>query len=247
MEEQMIRAGKLAAVGELASGVAHEINNPLASVAGYAEELVDLIQESECELDEDREEYVDYLTTIMEQAHRCKEITQNLLNFARQGDFQIVPTCVNTLLEKAILLLEPDARRSKVKIDPYLDWTLPSVATDPSQLQQVFLNVLKNALDVSGPGTQVQIETTSADGMIQVLFRDQGDGIPESHAKRIFNPFFTTKPPGKGTGLGLSICHRIMTKLLGGVQLKCSSPRGSTFVVELPVKHPEFENGRSEA
>lgn len=242
MEEQMIHAGKLAAVGELASGVAHEINNPLASVAGYAEELVDLIQESGGELDEDREEYVDYLTIIMEQAHRCKEITQNLLNFARQGDFQIVPTCVNSLLEKAAQLLEPDARRSKVKIDPYLDWTLPSVATDPSQLQQVFLNVLKNALDASGPGAQVQIETTSADGMIQILFRDEGEGIPEAHATQIFNPFFTTKPPGKGTGLGLSICHRIMTKLLGSVHLRDSSARGSTFVVEIPLTPPESES-----
>jgi PAS domain S-box-containing protein len=247
MEEQMIRAGKLAAVGELASGVAHEINNPLASVAGYAEELVDLIQESGGGLDEDREEYVDYLTTIMEQAHRCKEITQNLLNFARQGEFQIVPTCVNSLLEKAILLLEPDARRSKVKIDPYLDWTLPSVATDPSQLQQVFLNVLKNALDASGAGTQVQVETTSVDGRVQVLFRDQGGGIPETQLKRIFNPFFTTKPPGKGTGLGLSICHRIMSKLLGSIHLECSSARGSTFVVELPVTHPAFGDDRNEA
>ena len=247
MEDQMIRASKLAAVGELASGVAHEINNPLASVAGYAEDMIDLLQETHEQEGEDWEEYVEYLTTIMEQAHRCKDITQNLLNFARQGDFQIVPTCVNTLLEKAILLLEPDARRSKIKLEPYLDWTLPSVATDPSQLQQVFLNVLKNALDASGPGSQVHVETAFSEGRIQVIFRDEGEGIPAGHAEMIFNPFFTTKPPGKGTGLGLSICHSIMTKLRGSIHLQHSSARGSTFVVIVPVKHPEFENDGAEA
>ncbi|MGD8386377.1 MAG: PAS domain-containing protein [Desulfobacteraceae bacterium] len=248
MEDQMIRAGKLAAVGELASGVAHEINNPLASVAGYAEDLIDLIQESRLLPDDrEKEEYTEYLTTIMEQAHRCKEITQNLLNFARQGDFQLVPSCVNSLLEKAILLLEPDAKRSKVKIVTELDWTLPSVMTDPSQLQQVFLNVLKNALDACGPGSEVRVETASMSTrkMIRIFFRDQGCGIPEAHVKSIFNPFFTTKPPGKGTGLGLSICHSILSKLMGGIHLKSTSGLGCTFVVDIPVARPEIDKERN--
>ncbi len=245
MEEQMIRAGKLAAVGELASGVAHEINNPLASVAGYAEDLLDLIQDNRSQDTEEREEFKEYLTTIMEQAHRCKEITQNLLNFTRQEDFQLVPTCLNSLLEKAVLLLEPDARRSKVRIVSDPDRKLPSVPTDPSQLQQVFLNVLRNALDASRPGSEIHAATESSGGMIRIRFQDQGPGIPEADLERVFNPFFTTKPPGKGTGLGLSICQSIMSRLKGGIHLESTPGRGCTFVVEVPVTHPELDQGES--
>ncbi len=245
MEDQVIRAGKLAAVGELASGVAHEINNPLASVAGYAEDLIDLIQEKNLDDGDMKAECVEYLNTILEQAHRCKEITQNLLNFARQGGFELVPVCINSLIEKAIFLLEPDAKRSKVKILPELDWTLPAATTDPSQLQQVFLNLLKNALDSSEPGSRIHVETSSCRGMIRIRFQDEGCGIPEAHVKSIFNPFFTTKPPGKGTGLGLSICHSILSKLMGSIHLKANSARGCTFTVDVPIMHPEYETYRA--
>jgi len=243
LEEQMIRAGKLAAVGELASGVAHEINNPLASVLGYAEELIDLIQGNRSAAPGEVDELVEYLDTIMEQAHRCKDITQNLLNFARQGDSQLVFTDVNHILEKAVLLLEPDARRSRVKISKNLATTLPLVETDPSQLQQVFLNILKNAIDASRPGQSVAVETESGRGLLRVNFRDEGTGISEHHLKRIFDPFFTTKPPGRGTGLGLSICHGIVEKLMGTILVESALGKGTTFTVEISERKPTSGQG----
>jgi PAS domain S-box-containing protein len=234
MEQQMIQTSKLAAVGELASGVAHEINNPLASIAGYAEDLLDLLQEKQKINVEDIKEFKEDLTTIMEQTHRCKEITQNLLDFARTGDFELIYTNVNHLVEKTLLLIEPEAKFGKVQIKRELSPQLPITETDPSQLQQVFLNLLNNAIDAVEPGGTIRVVSDHSDGSIQIRFQDDGIGIPEKNLKKIFDPFFTTKPPGSGTGLGLSICFRIMEKLNGKLTVESRKNVGSTFTVTIP-------------
>jgi two-component system NtrC family sensor kinase len=236
MESHMIQASKLAAVGELASGVAHEINNPLASVAGYAEEMLDLINEKQSFGNKDLYEFKEGLNTIIEQALRCKEITQSLLNFSRQGQYQLIPTDLNNLIEKTLFLVEPDIRLGRIKVIKNFDPDLPFAETDPSQLQQVFLNVLKNALDAVDQGGIVRILTRSEDGFIRIQFKDNGAGIPEMNLKKVFNPFFTTKPTGKGTGLGLSICYSIMEKLKGKIEVESQVVTGTTFTIKIPAK-----------
>ncbi len=234
MEEEMVRSSKLAAVGELASGVAHEINNPLASVAGYAEEMIDLVKEKGGLKSTDIDEFQEALTTILDQANRCKEIIQSLLNFARQGEFEVIPVKINDLIEKTLVLIDPEIRTFRTKIFKEMDPDLPPAETNPSQLQQVFLNIIKNALDAMDSGGELSIATQARNGIIQIKFRDDGKGIPPENIGKIFNPFFTTKPPGSGTGLGLSICYRIMDKLKGSIEVESQPGHGSTFVVNVP-------------
>ena len=184
IEQQMIQTSKLAAVGELASGVAHEINNPLASIAGYAEDLLDLFQEKQNLSDEDRNEFEEDLTTIIEQTHRCKKITQNLLDFARTGDFELIYTDINQLLEKTLLLFEPEAKFGKVQIIRNFAAGLPMVETDPSQLQQVFLNLLNNAIDAVNAGGKISVTSNYDNGLTHIRFTDDGVGIPEKKFKK---------------------------------------------------------------
>jgi PAS domain S-box-containing protein len=235
MEKQVIQASKLAAVGELASGVAHEINNPLASVAGYAEELMDLIHENGTLRVEDLDEFKEGLGIIIEQAHRCKEITQNLLDMARQGEVTLTPIRLNDLIEKTLLLIDRDLKQSNTVISKDLDPRLPLAETDPAQLQQVFLNILKNALEAVGRGGVIRVSSRSESGSIWIRFQDNGCGISNEKLKDIFNPFFTTKPSGSGTGLGLSICYNIMEKLKGTIEVESRRGEGSIFTVNVPL------------
>ena len=238
MEEEMVRSSKLAAVGELASGVAHEINNPLASVAGYAEEMLDLVKEKGGLKSRDLNEFQEALTTILDQANRCKEIIQSLLNFARQGEFEVIPVRINDLIERTLVLIDPEIKTFKIRVFKELESGLPLAETNPSQLQQAFLNVIKNALDAMDSGGELKIVSQSKNGMIQIKFKDDGKGIPSKNLDKIFNPFFTTKPPGSGTGLGLSICYRIMEKLKGSIEVESQPGSGATFIISLPKKWP---------
>jgi PAS domain S-box-containing protein len=236
IEEEMVQASKLAAVGELASGVAHEINNPLASVAGYAEEVLDIVREKGKMGAQDLNEFEEAIATILDQTHRCKEIIQSLLNFARQGDFEVLPVKINDLIQKTLVLIDPDIKSFKTKIVKELAPNLPAAETNPSQLQQVFINVIKNALDAMDSGGELKIISQLKDGFIQVRFKDSGGGIPPENLDKIFNPFFTTKPPGCGTGLGLSISYRIMAKLKGTIEVESQVGCGTTFVLSVPRK-----------
>ena len=238
MEEEMVRSSKLAAVGELASGVAHEINNPLASVAGYAEEMLDLVKETGGLKSRDLNEFQEALTTILDQANRCKEIIQSLLNFARQGEFEVILVRINDLIERTLVLIDPEIKTFKIRVFKELESGLPLAETNPSQLQQAFLNVIKNALDAMDSGGELKIVSQSKNGMIQIKFKDDGKGIPSKNLDKIFNPFFTTKPPGSGTGLGLSICYRIMEKLKGSIEVESQPGSGATFIISLPKKWP---------
>ena len=237
MELQMIEASKLAAVGEIASGVAHEINNPLASVAGYAEEMLDLISEKPVWEADDLRELGEALKTILEQAQRCEEITRSLLNFARQGEWEAIPTRLNDLIEKTIHLMDPDLRLNRTKVVKDIDPALPLVETNPAQLQQVLLNILKNGIDAvahKGDYGLIKVSSRAEDGLIRIEIGDNGRGIPGKNMEKIFNPFFTTKAPGKGTGLGLSICDRIMRKLNGAIEVRSQLGSGTIFILSLP-------------
>lgn len=242
MEQQLIQASKMSAVGELASGVAHEINNPLASVAGYAEELLDKLNKKEELTGKDLDEFPEYLGTIIEQVYRCKEITKNLLNFARNDPLRPIRTNLFDVINKAIALLKFEARGKNIRIMKAFGTEPPEIVTDPCQLQQVFLNILKNAVDAVDSFGLIKVTTHSDNGKVMVSISDNGKGIPLKNLKKIFDPFFTTKPPTKGAGLGLPICYMIMERLKGKISVESEEGKGSTFAITLPKK--EDRNGK---
>lgn len=236
MEQKLIQASKMSAVGELASGVAHEINNPLASIAGYAEELLDRLDRSKDLRMEDRAEFSEYLSTIIEQVYRCKEITKNLLNFARNDPLRPVRTNLLEVINKAIALVEFEAKGRNIRFIKMVGKEDVKVFTDPCQLQQVLLNLLKNAVEAVGSYGLIKIATHTNNGNIEVRISDNGKGIPLRDLKKIFDPFFTTKPPSKGTGLGLPISYMIMQRLNGRIEVQSQEGKGSTFTIILPQK-----------
>ncbi len=228
LRDQLVHAEKMAAVGQLVSGVAHEVNNPLTAILGFA----DLLLENPDLPETARKD----LRVILQEAQRTKQIVQNLLSFARQMPPQRNPVQLNMILRRTMQLRSYDFASHGVEIVEHLDEQLPDVVGDAHQLQQVFLNILNNAYDAVhevGRPARIEIMTTKAGGAVEVSFRDNGQGI--SHPDRIFDPFFTTKEVGKGTGLGLSICYGIVKE--HGGEILChnnSDGPGATFVVRLP-------------
>ncbi|HVI08744.1 MAG TPA: PAS domain S-box protein [Candidatus Binatia bacterium] len=229
LRDKLVHAEKMAAVGQLVSGVAHEVNNPLTAILGFA----DLLLENP-ELPENARKD---LRVILQEAQRTKQIVQNLLSFARQMPPQRNAVQLNAILRRTIQLRSYDFNSHGVEVIEHLDEGLPSVIGDAQQIQQVFLNILNNAYDAvheTGRPARIEIMTTKAGDAVEVSFRDNGNGI--SQPERIFDPFFTTKEVGKGTGLGLSICYGIV-KEHGGEILCHNDPEepGATFIVRFPA------------
>jgi two-component system, NtrC family, sensor kinase len=235
MNEQVIEAGKLASVGELAAGIAHEINNPVAVMVEEAGWIEDILDEPDCHSQENVEELRRALRQIKTQGARCKDITHKLLSFARKTDPKVREVQLNDILGEIADLSEQRARYSNVKINKHLSGDLPLVHASPSELQQVFLNLINNAIDAIGPnGGSIDITTRVDDHQVVVDVGDSGQGIPKANLVRIFDPFFTTKPVGKGTGLGLSICYGIIKKLGGDISVNSAVGLGTTFHVYFP-------------
>ncbi|MBV9181697.1 MAG: PAS domain S-box protein [Acidobacteria bacterium] len=229
LQAKLMHAEKMAAVGQLVSGVAHEVNNPLTAILGFA----DLLLENGDIPDSARKD----LRVILQEAQRTKQIVQNLLSFARQMPPQWKPVHLNTILKRTIQLRAYDFHSRGVGVSERYDDDLPLVMGDSQQLQQVFLNILNNAYDAvreAVPGPRIDISTSRKEGFVEVSFRDNGHGI--SQPDRIFDPFFTTKQVGEGTGLGLSICYGIV-KEHGGEILCANNPGqpGATFTVRFPA------------
>jgi PAS domain S-box-containing protein len=228
LQAKLMHAEKMAAVGQLVSGVAHEVNNPLTAILGFA----DLLMENTDVPESARKD----LRVILQEAQRTKQIVQNLLSFARQMPPQRKPVQVNAILKRTIQLRAYDFHSRGVAITESYDDKLPFVIGDSQQLQQVFLNILNNAYDavrdVAG-GPRIEISTLCNNDYVEITFRDNGHGI--SQPDRIFDPFFTTKQVGEGTGLGLSICYGIIKE--HGGEILCvnnSVAPGATFTVRLP-------------
>ncbi len=229
MEEQLIVTDRLATIGELASGIAHELNNPLTSVIGFSE----LVMRKEVP-----EEAREYLEIINREAKRTSGIVRNLLTFARKQAPTKEPVDVQSVLQVILDLRAYEEKVSNVEVSTRFAPDLPEIMADGSQLQQVFLNVVLNAeqamLDASGRGT-LTITTERSGNAIRVSFADDGPGISEDDLGHIFDPFFTTKDVGKGTGLGLSICYGIVTEHGGKMYAESEVGKGTTFTVELPI------------
>jgi PAS domain S-box-containing protein len=225
LRDKLVHAEKMAAVGQLVSGVAHEVNNPLTAILGFADLLMDNPEVPESARKD--------LRVILQEAQRTKQIVQNLLSFARQMPPQRNAVQLNLILRRTIQLRSYDFNSHGVEIIEHLDEGLPDVIGDAHQLQQVFLNILNNAYDAVhevGRPARIEIMTTKSGEAVEVSFRDNGYGI--SHPDRIFDPFFTTKEVGKGTGLGLSICYGIVKE--HGGEILChnnTDGEGATFIV----------------
>jgi two-component system, sporulation sensor kinase E len=236
LEEQLMQATKMSALGEMAAGFAHEINNPIATIAACSEEIADLMEEVEGGVDPSLKQTLHKLHhNIQEQCYRCKKINDDLLDFARTKKPVLGETDLNQELIKVVSFsgFSDDASVGRVRLE--LDPELPCIRSNGSQLQQVFLNLLNNALDATEEGGHVIISTTSLDDHVQIVFKDTGVGMAKEQMSRIFDPLFTTKPPNKGTGLGLPICYRIAQRLRGNIEATSTEGRGSRFIVTLPV------------
>jgi two-component system NtrC family sensor kinase len=228
-QEQLLHSEKMAAVGQLISGVAHELNNPLTAILGYSQLLTSNGQMSA--------QGLEYSDKLYKQAQRTHRIVQNLLSFARQHKPERVAVQLNQVLEDTLALRDYDLRMSNIRVHFDLAPGFPTTAADPHQLQQVFLNLVNNAVDAileSASDGDLWIRTEAKDDRLIIEFRDSGPGVKEP--SRVFDPFYTTKPVGKGTGLGLSICYGIITEHGGSIQVRNVDPRGASFTIELPLQ-----------
>jgi len=228
-------ASKLASIGRLAAGIAHEINNPLAVInekAGLMKDILQLFGDFP-----NKEKFLSIVFSITDSVDRCRTITQRLLGFARRMDVSLEIIDINETIKEVIGFLEKEILYRNVHLDMDLPESLPKIESDRGLLQQVFLNIANNAIDALKDGGTLAIVTGKKDeDTLQIIIRDNGHGIPREVLKHIFEPFFTTKEKGKGTGLGLSISYGIMQKLGGTILVESEVDRGSTFTVEVPVK-----------
>ncbi len=236
MTHQVIETGRLASIGELAAGIAHEINNPVAIMVQEAGWISDLLEDSEASSIKDFDEISRAVGQIQTQGERCKEITYKLLSFARKTDPTVREVVLNEMVTEVMSLIGQKTRYANVQIETRLSPMLPTLKASSSELQQVLLNLVNNAVDAIGnSGGTVTVTTRQEDDQVILEVVDTGDGIPEANLARIFDPFFTTKPVGQGTGLGLSICYGIVEKMGGTITVESRMGQGSTFTVYLPI------------
>jgi signal transduction histidine kinase len=231
-QRQIIQTEKLSSLGTLVAGVAHEINNPIGIIANRVEVL--RLEHEEQGLDDTLKED---LEVIHRQANRVAQITTALLTYARQSPHERLVLDLNAVVRSALLLWQPQAEQV-VRVETELTEPLPPLMGNFTQLQQVVINLLSNALDATLPGGMIAVSTRSQGhppATVELEVTDTGTGIPVEHLSRVFDPFFTTKPPGKGTGLGLSVCFGIVQDHHGSITVDSQAGRGSTFIVMLPV------------
>ncbi|GAC1619122.1 MAG: hypothetical protein PVS2B2_02950 [Candidatus Acidiferrum sp.] len=228
-QEQLLHSEKMAAVGQLIAGVAHELNNPLTAILGYSQLLTTSGQIGPLG--------IEYSEKLYKQAQRTHRIVQNLLSFARQHKPERSPVKINQTVEDTLALRDYDLRMSNIRLHLELAEGLPMIAADPHQLQQVFLNMVNNAVDAMLEKSQegdLWVKTGSREEFLFVEFTDSGPGVTDP--SRVFDPFYTTKPVGKGTGLGLSICYGIVSEHGGAIRVQNAPPRGACFTIELPLQ-----------
>lgn len=236
MQRHLMEAGKLAAIGELAAGVAHEINNPLAIMMENAGWIQDLLKSDDPHSEENTEEIFSSLQTITTQGHRCREITHKLLSFARKPDNTAKVVHINSLLEDIAGFARQKAKYRGVEVRLNLDPQAGDVESLPTEIQQIILNLINNAIDaIEKEDGLVQLRSSREDNFVRIDVEDNGPGIPGDILPNIFEPFFTTKAAGKGTGLGLSICRDILSRMGGSISVDSVFGQGCVFHVRLPA------------
>jgi signal transduction histidine kinase len=247
-QAQLIQSEKMGAIGQLAAGVAHELNNPLGGILGYAQFTLEKLNKNIPEKTTSKEiqSYVRYVSDIEAQARRCKTIVQNLLRFSRSSrsvDFEEVD--LNKAIEETLSFVAHQLHLNQIELTVKLDPRLPHVQGNAGQLQQVFTNLIINAMHASQTGSVIEIQSRFSPalgefgGAAELLFIDHGHGIKEEHLQKIFEPFFTTKEIGKGTGLGLSVSYGIIKEHGGEITVNSVVDKGTTFTVVLPLQKQE--------
>ena len=227
LNEQLIRTEKLAAMGTLAAGVAHEVNNPLAAISS----LIQMMQARKNLDDETNEK----LKLISEQIQRITQVTKDMMDFARVRPAAKSSVDINRVIETSLRLASFDKSFQSLRLKRDLAENLPEVFADTDQLQQVFLNLFLNARDAMPGGGELSVATSNSNKQIQIQIADSGIGIDEKNIKQIFDPFFTTKQTGKGTGLGLAVCYGIITAHGGRIEVSANNESGTTFLIVLPI------------
>jgi two-component system NtrC family sensor kinase len=237
-DEVAMQSSKMAALGKMAAGIAHEINNPLAVIGEKAGWMKDLLGMEDVAQSENFQELSDAVHKIEYHVVRAKTVTHRLLGFARRMEPLTERVNINTVMDESIDFLENEARYRNIDIQTNYAPDLPLVTTDQSQLQQVFLNIINNAIDAIGKDGEININTrtTRKNHEISIEISDNGPGMSKEVLQRIFDPFFTTKEVGKGTGLGLSISYSIIEKLGGRIMVASEEGQGTTFTIYLPVR-----------
>jgi two-component system NtrC family sensor kinase len=234
-QDQLVQSEKLASLGQLAAGIAHELNNPLGTILLYADIML--------KEQGDQDFHTDDIEIILRETKRCKNIVSALLEFARQNQVITQPTDINELINNIIQLSKQHYQNLPIEFIHTLDPDLPQIQADANQLQQVLENLINNAVDAMPEGGQVLIRTYNKPaGSVTIEVEDTGIGIPPENINKIFTPFFTTKRIGEGTGLGLAIVYGIIKMHRGQINLSSKLRKGTTFTITLPVKLPSTPN-----
>jgi len=255
LDASLMQSSKMAALGKMAAGIAHEVNNPLAVIKEKVGWVKDLLVEEDIAKSENFKEFQDAMTKIENHVERAKKVIHRLLGFARRMEPVEEKVDINKILSETIGFLENDARYKNIEIKTNFSEKLPETISDSSQIQQVFLNILNNAVDAIGKDGEIQIRTNCVlkdkakgytpfefqqeglrDQEIEVCISDNGPGIPHETLQRIFDPFFTTKEVGRGTGLGLAISYSIVEKLGGRIMVASEPGKGATFTIYFPIR-----------
>lgn len=245
LHRQLLASSRLAALGEMAAGVAHEINNPLGIIETLRTWILDLVTPQGVRA-EDIPEVLDSARKIGDQVERCRRITHDLLKFSRKAEGEKASLDLNALLQEMVEMVQHRARAENV--DFLLDLhPLPPLVASPSKVQQIVLNVLNNAVDaLEGRGGTITLTSRAKRDGAVVAISDNGPGIPPENLQRIFEPFFTTKPVGRGTGLGLAVCYGLAQQMGGTLEVESRLGEGATFTLTLPLRPPEGNEAPAE-
>jgi len=235
-QEQLLQAKKLASIGTFSSGIAHELNNPLNNISLTADTIK---EEGRSLSEEERNEMID---DIIHETERASKIVRNLLDFCREQTIKDELIDLKELTDKTILLIQNQLSLNYVWVENYIPADLPKIKGDSHSLQQVFLNLLLNALQAMDNGGLIHLEgSVDSEGFVKIDVNDTGQGMPPEQLEHIFDPFFTTKPVGGGTGLGLSIVYGIIKKHGGTIDVRSKINVGTTFTISLPIAETKEE------
>ena len=234
----MLQSSKMAALGKMAAGVAHEVNNPLMLIQENAGWIRDLLDEESPETIKNYQEILQSCVKIEDHVKRAKGITQRMLGFGRRMNPGRTEVLLNSLADDACEMLRAEANNRNIVLSRNFDAALPVIYSDPSQLEQVLINIIDNALDAIGRNGEVAITTRKDGEGAAIVISDNGPGMDEATRQRIFDPFFTTKKVGEGTGLGLAICFSILEKLGGHIAVESTPGKGTVFTIILPHEPP---------
>jgi C4-dicarboxylate-specific signal transduction histidine kinase len=238
-QEQLVQAGKLATLGELTTGIAHELNNPLNNIGLFVGNVIDRIRVGE----HDAERIVEDLERVVEQVQKATEIITHLRTFGRAAPITLEPVPVQNVIDRALSLVQEQLRLRLISVSLDFLPKSPFVLGNPIQLEQVFINLLTNARDAleDADRKEIHISCSIREGFTTIVFKDSGPGIPPGFEQRVFDPFFTTKEVGSGTGLGLSITYGIVQEHGGTISVESGPGEGASFTIELPLDNESLE------